>query len=228
MIGKGVTSRLLHNWISVALVLPLFAVGMSTFFMTHEKALGQYVIGYTTEGVEIKDVLNTADGRLFLATKNGLYQATASTFTPIQELRSEIRVLEVLDDGRLIAAGKQGLWLQDLTGTWNVLHQSDIHGLQILPELWYIVTKEQGVLTSLDEGMTWQQEFKIEQLLGTMENKRPLQLGKFMNDLHTGKALMGKQYKWIWADVLALALVLLALSGIYMWWRSQTRKQALK
>ncbi len=222
------STRVLHNWVSVALVLPLFIVGMSTFFMTHDKALGQTIIGYTSEAVEIKDLLKTSDGRTFLATKNGVYQAIDNKLTAIKALSSEIRVLEQLDDGRLLAAGKYGLWLGEHNNNWKKLHNADIHGMQILAEHWYLVTKEQGLLFSYDQGQNWQQEQQIAKLLGTMESKRPLQLGKLMKDLHTGKALMGKKYEWIWADILALVLVILALTGIYMWWKSQKRKQALQ
>ncbi len=221
-------TRVLHNWISVALVLPLFIVGMSTFFMSHDKALGQAIIGYTNEAIEIKDLLKTSDGHTFLATKNGVYQAIDNKFIAINALSSEIRVLEQLNDGRLLAAGKYGLWLHDLEGSWQKLHNADIHGLQILPKDWYLVTKEQGVLLSSDQGLSWQQEPKMTQLLSSMATKRSLQLGKLMKDLHTGKAIMGKEYEWIWADILALVLVMLALTGIYMWWKSQKRKQALQ
>jgi hypothetical protein len=218
----------LHNWVSVALVLPLFIVGISTFFMSHENALGQLVIGYSTEAVEIKDLLNTPDGRIYLATKSGVYQVTNNTLTPIKALSSEIRVLELLDDGRMLAAGKHGLWLNEPNVGWKKLHHGDIHGMQILSRRWYLITKEQGVLLSNDQGQSWQQELQITQLLNAMPNKRPLKLGKLMRDLHTGKALMGTHYQWIWADILALVLVILALTGIFMWWKSQKRKQMLQ
>lgn len=222
------SSRLLHNWVSVALVLPLFIVGMSTFFMSHEKSLGGFIIGYTSEPMELKDLLHTPDGGTFLATKNGLYQLINNKLVPVEALQNdEIRVLELLDDGRLLAAGKYGLWLQDPDANWQKLHHADIHGIQILPERWYLITKEQGVLISIDRGLSWQSENNITQLLNAMDNKRPLQLGKLMNDLHTGKALMGHHYQWIWSDLLALVLVLLSLTGIYMWWKSQKRKQML-
>ena len=222
------SARVLHNWVSVALVLPLFIVGMSTFFMAHEKTLGQYIIGYTTEAVDIKDLLKTHDGRTFLATKEGAYQAINEVLTPIIELNSEIRVLELLDDGRLIAAGKYGVWLSENGDSWSKLHNGDIHGLQILPKHWYLVTKKQGVLLSSDQGQSWQQALKINQLISTMDEKRPLELGKLMKELHTGKALLGEKYEWIWADILAFVLVLLSLTGIYIWWKSQKRKQSLK
>lgn len=219
--------RVLHNWFSIALVLPLFIVGMSTFFMSHEKALGQHVIAYTDEAAEIRDFLTTADGRTFLATKAGAYQAAENVFIPIAALSSEIRVLEQLNDGRILAAGKHGLWLSEVDGLWQQRYSGDVYGVQIEAQLWHVVTKRQGVLMSRDQGLSWQKDPQIDQLLSSLQGKRPLMLGDFMKDLHTGEALLGRKYEWIWADILAFVLVLLSLTGVYMWWKSQKRKQAL-
>ncbi|MBL4879893.1 MAG: PepSY domain-containing protein [Oleispira sp.] len=221
------SARVLHNWFSIALVLPLFIVGMSTFFMSHEEALGQYVIGYSSEAAEIRDLLTTTDGRTFLATKEGAYQATENTLIPIEALSSEIRMLEQLNDGRILAAGKYGLWISESEGAWVKRYSGDIHGVQIEAQLWYLITKRQGVVISRDQGLSWQKEPQVDQLLSSLEGKRPLMLGDFMKDLHTGEALLGKKYEWIWADILAFVLVLLSLTGVYMWWKSQKRKQAL-
>ena len=128
----------------------------------------------------------------------------------------------------MIAAGKYGVWLSENGDSWSKLHNGDIHGLQILPKHWYLVTKKQGVLLSSDQGQSWQQALKINQLISTMDEKRPLELGKLMKELHTGKALLGEKYEWIWADILAFVLVLLSLTGIYIWWKSQKRKQSLQ
>jgi hypothetical protein len=210
-----VSARGVHNWISVALVLPLFIIGMSTFFMTHEKSLGNFVIAYTDAPLELKDLLYTTDGRQFLATKNGVFQLVNNKLEPIYALQGhEIRTLELLNDGHVLAAGKHGLWLGKTDGNWIKLYDADIHGMQIQSQTWYLITKEQGVLSSKDQGLSWKNDLNISQALATMNDKQPLQLAKFMHDLHTGKALLGNHYEWIWADLLALVLVLLSLTGI--------------
>ena len=219
------SARILHNWIGAVLVLPLFIIGMSTFFMSHEKAIGQYVIGYSNEPAELRTLLKTADGRTFVATKAGAYEANENNIlTPIKELNSEIRVFKQLGDGRIFAAGKYGLWLSEADGSWVKYFDGDIHGVQIDIKHWYLTTKRQGVVMSSDQGLSWQTDPQIEVLLNSIDGKRPVMLGDFMEDLHTGEALMGKKYDWIWADVLAFVLVFLALTGIYMWWKSQKRK----
>jgi hypothetical protein len=42
--------------------------------------------------------------------------------------------------------------------------------------------------------------------------------------LHTGKAFFGKESEWIWIDILGAILVFLGGTGLYLWWRSQTRR----
>ncbi len=219
------SSRTLHNWLGVALVLPFFIVGMSTFFMSHEKSLGNMVIAYSQAPLELKDLLHTPDGRQLLASKNGLFQLNGDQFELITELQNnEIRTLELTRDGDVLAAGKYGLWLGKVNGAWTKLHDADIQGVQVQAQYWYLITKEKGVLVSQNHGGDWQPEKNISQSLSGMNYKNPVKLGKFMEDLHTGEALMGKHYEWIWADLLALALVILSLTGVYMWWKSQKRK----
>ncbi|NRA82531.1 MAG: PepSY domain-containing protein, partial [Gammaproteobacteria bacterium] len=114
------------------------------------------------------------------------------------------------------------------TKGWTKLANGDIHGVDISEQQWSLITKHQGIMVSLDQGKSWHSDIKITNLLNSMADQRPIQLGKLMNDLHTGKALMGSKYKWIWADILAFVLVMLSLTGIYMWWKSQKRKLAIK
>lgn len=229
VIKKSLSSRILHNWVSVVLVLPLFIVGMSTFFMTHENSIGNFVIGYTTEPPELKDILHTRDGRRFFASKNGIYQIKGDEITPVGEMQNfEIRVLEQLVDGRILAAGKNGLWLSMADGQWNKIYDADIHGVQILDQSWHLVTKQKGILISDDQGKTWKNDADLERALLSASDKKPVLLGKFMHDLHTGKALFGKHFEWIWADILALTLVFLSLTGVYMWWRAEKRKTATR
>ncbi len=224
-----ITSRTLHNWLSVALVVPLFIVGMTTFFMAHEKSLGDIVIGYSHEPIELKDILYTPNGRKLLASKVGVFEYLDGGLVAIDSFHGQdIRTLELLDDGQILAAGKRGLWLESSNGSWSKHHDGDIHGLQVYLNDWYIVTKMQGVLVSEDRGGSWQEEPNYSNSLENLSVKSPLQLGKFMNDLHTGKALLGKHYEWIWQDLLALVLVILSLTGIYMWWKSQKRKLSVQ
>lgn len=222
----SIVCRVLHNWISVALALPLFIVGMSTFFMSHEKSLGSLVIAYTNTPLELKDLLYTPDGRQLLATKHGVFKLLDNKIEPVYALKNyEIRTLELLNDGRVLAAGKHGLWMSSTDEDWIKLYIADIHGMHIQPQNWYLITKEQGILISKDQGLNWENEPNITHLLNTMTDKRPRLLSEFMRDLHTGKALLGKNYEWIWADLLALVLVILTLSGIYMWWKTRKRKR---
>ncbi len=222
-------SRTLHNWIGIVLVVPLFIVGMSTFFMSHEKSLGNFVIAYTNDPLELKDILHTPDGRLLLATKNGVYERHGDTWAVIDSLQGQdVRSLEILAGGQVLAAGKQGLWVEVDGGSWQQRHDADIQGLQVYLNNWYLVTKEQSILISHDQGGSWQPAASLTNSLSALNVKRPLQLNKFMHDLHTGKALLGKHYEWIWADLLALVLVLLSLTGVYMWWKSQKRKLTLQ
>jgi len=62
-------------------------------------------IGYFSETMELRNILQTADGRTFVASKQGGYQASKeNTLIAVAALNSEVRLLEQLSDGRIFAA----------------------------------------------------------------------------------------------------------------------------
>ncbi len=55
--------------------------------------------------MELRNILQTADGRTFVASKQGGYQASKeNTLIAVAALNSEVRLLEQLSDGRIFAA----------------------------------------------------------------------------------------------------------------------------
>ena len=52
----------------------------------------------------------------------------------------------------------------------------------------------------------------------------PYTLEKLVMDLHTGKFFFGKTREWIWIDLVGGAMVLLGVTGIVIWRRSEKAK----
>ncbi|PKO58071.1 MAG: hypothetical protein CVU25_05815, partial [Betaproteobacteria bacterium HGW-Betaproteobacteria-19] len=89
--------------------------------------------------------------------------------------------------------------------------------------------KDHGLLVSAD-GRDWRPDPELMPVLAAsmVEGEAELiTLGKLVMDLHTGKAFFGKDWEWIWIDLVGLAMTLLSLTGVYMWWRGERRKAAL-
>ncbi|NOR72084.1 MAG: hypothetical protein GQ532_20770 [Methylomarinum sp.] len=220
------SARSWHNWISIALVIPLFIIAITSLFMAHEKSLDLKSLSWGAQTPEIRSVLYGKHDLLMLASKDDVYEWIDNRLQAIPALQGlEARFIKVLADSSILIAGKGGLWLRHSDQKWRQKYAGDIHGLQIISDgHWLIVDKNVGTMLSTDQGGHWQQDSKVAALLEQLP-ARPYNLEKLIHDLHTGKAFFGKHLEWIWIDVLALVLGFLCLTGAYIWWKSQYNKQ---
>lgn len=238
-------SRNWHIWVSVILSLPILIVAATAVFIAHKKALGtdemtvaaNWLPGYRGAAAklgrnEARAGLTTAGGETWIATNGGLYRLTSKQLVAIEALAgTQVRGLAEAPWGR-VAAAKNGIWLQENGGDkpWRRVHRGDAWSAASQPDGSIVVAlKDQGLLLSRD-GQRWQSDAHVTSALASLPAgaAEPMTLGKLIMDLHTGRALLGKEGEWIWIDLVGLAISLLALTGVYMWWRNQRRKAALR
>jgi hypothetical protein len=234
-----------HNWISVILVLPIIIVGVTAVFIAHDDELGtkdidvtravNWLPGYGEAAMlamrmEVRSSLTTADGQQWLGTKNGLYQVADGRARQVEELGGvEIRDLAAAPFG-LVVAAKNGVWLKHAEG-WDKVHKGDAWNAGARPDGAVAVTlKDQGVLLSGD-GRAWTPDVGIQTALAAIPGEtrvaKPIMLNNLIMDLHTGKAFFGKEWEWVWIDLIGLVMAFLGGTGVYMWWRAEKRKQGM-
>lgn len=226
-----------HGWLAVSLLVPLLLIGLSALFIAHSKALGLREIdvgavagwlpGYASAPAapaEVRSALTLADGTRWLGTRSGAYEVRPGT-APLQHLAGhEVRAL-LGHDGSLFAATRNGLWQRAEPGAqWR----------RVLPgEFWSLARDADGTLsaTSRDQGIAhssdgrqWQWE-NPEALPTLPTAPEKLTLGRLMLDLHTGRAFFGRNGEWIWIDLLGAVWAFLGGSGLYLWWRTQTKRR---
>lgn len=226
-----------HGWLSVILLAPLLLVGLTAFFIAHSKALGLkdidvsrlagWLPGYraaaTPAHAELRTALTLADGTQWLGTRNGVFEHVRGQ-PPVAHLPGlETRDLHAGPDG-LFAATKGGLWRRELAGgDWQKVAGGEFWSVgRDADGGWSASSKEKGLLRSTD-GRRWQAVALPE--LPVVAGSEPVSLGKLMLDLHTGKAFFGKNGEWIWIDLLAAVWAFLAGTGLYLWWRTQTKRR---
>jgi hypothetical protein len=234
-------SRSWHNWVAVILALPLLIVALTSVFIAHKKALGTESIevaagwlpGYRAAAkeaaVEARTTLATADGRRFVGTQGGLFELRDGRLVAIEALgRTPVRALAEADWG-LVAATKAGIWIER-NGVWQRARAGDAWSADRQPDGRVVVAlKDAGLLESRD-GAGWAPEPQLAAALAALPAEASgerLTLHKLVMDLHTGKAFFGKDGEWIWIDLLGLAMALLGLTGLWMWWRAEARKASL-
>jgi len=221
------SNRLVHLWSGVLLALPMFIVGVTAIFIAHGKSLGikDMPIGWLSmaadKELELRSVTQTADGRLWLGSQQGLFVQLADG-QPLR--RADFEVRQLLGEGdSLWVASKMGLY--QLQGEKLELRlDGDVHGISRLADGRLMASvKDIGALHSRD-GLSWNAWAGNQALLAAQgEVAKPYSIGKLVMDLHTGKALFGKSGEWLWIDVLGFTLALLGLTGVWVWWQSRRR-----
>jgi hypothetical protein len=235
-------ARSWHTWGSLILALPILIVGASAIFIAHKKALGtdeipvnaKWLPGYESEagktvGIEPRAALTTSGGTTYVGTQQGLYRLDGEQLVEVEALANvAVRALAEAPFGR-VAATQNGIWLER-DGQWERVIKGDAWSAASRADGSVIVSnKDKGLVVSSD-GRKWQPEPQLTAALAGAARDlpaKPLTLNKLIMDLHTGKAFLGKNGEWIWIDLVGLAMCLLAMTGVYMWWRAEKRKAAL-
>jgi len=235
-------ARSWHTWVSVILSLPIVVVALTAVFIAHKKALGteevkvaaDWLPGYRMEagkvpGVEARAALAIAGGRAFVGTQGGLFELREGKLAPVEALgTTQVRALAAAPWG-LVAAAKSGIWVER-DGAWTRAQKADAWSAAVQPDGRVIVAvKDKGLLASAD-GRQWRPDATWMDALAALPAEaapEAMSLHKLVMDLHTGKAFFGKDGEWIWIDLVGLAMSLLGLTGLWMWWRAERRKTAL-
>ncbi|MDZ7923001.1 MAG: PepSY domain-containing protein [Marinagarivorans sp.] len=220
-----------HNWVSIVLGFPLLLVGITAFFIAHEHSLGTKKIETPLSMVQ-KDALEPRasavyKGQQFIGTKAGLFAVTSGEASPVTNgVDDEIRDLLSTEQG-LLVAGKEGIWRY--TGSTETMKAEQVFE----GDCWQIAQtssgfnaacKDIGVLESVD-GQSWvAQTLSFSPAATALVKNQGMPLSKVMMDIHTGKIFFGKDYEWIWIDLLGFACVGLGLTGLVMWMRNRRQK----
>jgi len=234
-------ARTWHTWTSLILVLPLLIVVITALSMAHKKALGtdgvpvaaNWLPGYQTKGTKMgnnepRASLITASGDTYIGTLGGLYRLAGTQLVAVDELAgTPVRGLAEAPWGR-VAAARSGIWLEQ-NGQWQRVLNGDASNAASQPDGTVVVAIKDKWLVSSHDGVHWQADARlVAALAGLPSAAEPITLARLIMDIHTGKALFGKDGEWIWIDLVGLALSSLALTGLYMWWRTRRRKAAVR
>jgi hypothetical protein len=230
-----------HAWWSVALALPIVIVSLTAIFIAHEDSLGLKGIPlpaslrlnsedkWTAKTVELR-ALHEHNKATFIGTKYGLLVQQDSKLDAVAELSGiEIRGLASVG-GTLFAAAKNGVWtLQE--GQWKRAYAGEAWSVNALHAGGVAVAvKGSGLLISRDNGATWTSDDSLNEGLSrhvASEGPQKITLHKLIMDMHTGKAFFGKEYEWLWIDIVSGTMLFLTFSGLFIWWRSRRKKRQM-
>ncbi len=230
-----------HAWWSVALALPIVIVSLTAIFIAHEDSLGLKGIPlpaslrlnsedkWTARTVEVRG-LHQHGATMFVATKYGLLMHQNDKLDAVTELAGiEVRGLASVGN-TLFAAAKNGVWtLQD--GQWKRAYSGEAWSVNALPGgAVAAAVKGSGLLLSRDGGTTWTSDENLNEGLSRHvadSGPQKITLHKLIMDMHTGKAFFGKEYEWLWIDIVSGTMLFLTFSGLFIWWRARRKKRQM-
>lgn len=213
-----------HNWVSVGLGFPLLLVGLTTFFIAHDDALGtkniHLPISMPAEATEIRASV-FMDGQQWLGSRYGLLSVKDGVADLVSSgPKDEVRDLAISGSALLIA-GKEGLWRYE-NGESKKVFKGDCWQVSNNQGALSAACRKVGVVQSRD-GTEWaKQNLSMSPELAQAAKQMPL--SKVIMDIHTGQLFFGKQYEWIWIDLLGFACVGLGLTGLIMWMRGRRQR----
>lgn len=215
-----------HTWVSLVLGIPLLLVGLTAVFIAHDKSLGTKDItlpvgGMGYEAIEIRSSLHVG-AEHWIGTKQGVFRLDGERATPLAGApKDEVRDMASASNAVLMA-GKKALWRVE-NGQAEAVYKADCWQVTANSQGYTAACKDVGLLASAD-GKTWA-ERKVDfppEVLAALPKE--LTLSKVIMDMHTGKLFFGKEYEWIWIDLLGLACVGLGITGFVMWMRSRRQR----
>jgi hypothetical protein len=239
-----------HMWAGIIFAIPVVLVSLTAIFIAHEKGLGTKKIlvnagwlpGYQTSEEDLAHYLDDvkafaqADGKQYYGTKVGVLEQSPAGLRVLPGTEGkEVRDLEI-SGFSIFVASKYGVY-QVMEGATDELIKGDFHGIQIEDGQLIASQGKYGVMTSTDGGKNWDQQGKLSQILpptalasissqlelsGQME---AVAMEKLILDIHTGKAFFGENAMWVWIDLIGLSLLLMTVTGIWMWYKRKYGKQ---
>lgn len=219
-----------HNWVSVVLGFPLLLVGITAFFIAHEHELGtkkiETPLSMKAGELEVR-ASAVYQGQHFVGTRYGLFQVQEGEARPIANgVDDEVRDLLATGNG-LLVAGKEGIWrYTDASGGAKAeqVFAADCWQIAQAETGFTAACKDIGVLDSSDGSQWLARDLRFSAEASALVKERGMPLSKVMMDIHTGKIFFGKEYEWIWIDLLGFACVGLGLTGLVMWMRNRRQK----
>lgn len=235
-------NALLRKWhikLGALVALPVFVVCITAILMAHNQLLDlrnvhlnlAWLPGYQNSNqkianLEIRSTLNTSDARYLIGTRFGLYELKNKTLKQVAAIPEvEIRSLKETSIGLLLAS-RNGVWLNE-SKQWQKIYNGDTWEVEVLPNKNIrVASKNKGFRESSDGGKHWFEVQALNSIPFVLPHGIPqeeMNLGRLVLDLHTGRALVGKQWTWIWIDIVASILAFLTLSGTFLWTQRKTK-----
>lgn len=239
-------------WAGILFSIPVVLVALTAILIAHKDGLGTknllvnagWLPGYKVKQENIGHLLNDVkayhafDEKRYFGTKLGVIVKHNDGLSIVKGTEgAEVRDIAVIGD-TLYFATKHGIFsYSDENNRAQKIMSGDFHGLAFNERKLTALAGKQGLFESTDYGKTWSESTSLSALLPataiTQLSERvgnegfieKLNWEKLILDIHTGEAFFGNGTMWLWIDLVSLSLLLMTITGIWMWYKRKFRKK---
>lgn len=222
--------RKLHKWPGILFLIPAVIISITSLLLAFDGPLNMERVKIKTPFFsqqnrlpDVKTMLHTGNAQ-YIGTRNGLYIVREGKTHIQPELHGyDIRALLMVNDTLLIAS-RQGVWYMSQNRLQKI-SEADAAGISLTPEGHLLISQGRkgfevvgfdGKPRSSLPGIDLKSEVFILQHSQTLK--------KFIIDLHTGEAIVGKTLMPWWIGLAGLGLLLLAFTGAWILVRRKMKK----
>jgi hypothetical protein len=230
---KPWTARRIHLWVAVILAIPMVLMAGSGILISMRSVMQVQVplswLGSekVPERLPIMAYLETADGTVWIGNAQGLNAITAAGAKPVDAFAGqEIVGLAALPGKATPAvATRMAIWTET-DGNWQAVKRGRVRQLSSLPDGRVLaISGGRGemadgrpmVTRDGEDWMPYKAAMQANKQLPALD-KPSVALHQFMRELHSGAYFFGKgPGEMAWSNVMGWVLVLLSLTGLWMW-----------
>jgi len=216
--------RNFHKFVGIIFLLPAFTISVTAILLSLNGALHLDKVKINIRSMskninnfEVKATLMSQD-KQYIGTKTGLFIVETDSCYIVPELSGfDIKSLLAVNDTIFIGS-KQGLW-KYLNYSARLINSQDISHVSLAGENLLAISLGKKGLKLVDfsgneKGPQNYSKFIVSQANVTELNQYQT-LHKFIVDLHTGEAIVGKSLKNYWVGFCSLQLFLITLTGCW-------------
>jgi len=153
------------------------------------------------------------DGVIYSCSKDGLYASKDGKRWDKLFSGQEVMAVQKSKDGLLIAAAEGIYKKRPEEDKWEIAASFFQKPLEIRD----LMSNEKGILLSAKEGIfTAEGSVLKKEQLPVIKKEGRIELKKLITDIHTGEFF--GSYFYLLMDASAVGLIVLSITGIYLWW----------
>ncbi len=237
---KPWTARRIHLWVAIILAIPMVIIAVSGILIamrsvTQIQVPMRWLGGESVpEHLPITAYLEHPGGEIWLGNAQGLNRIASGKTRSIAAFAGQeiIGLAGVADSATPIVATRMSVWAE-VDGTWKSVQRGRVRQLSSLADGRVLtIVGGRGEMANgrplvSQDGVNWQPyrpAMQANRQMPALDNPS-VALHQFMRELHSGAYFFGKGpgEMW-WSNFMGWVLVLLSLTGLWMWWRREKQK----